>query len=473
MENYIVAIDLGTSHARLVVGQCDEKKPYGLNVVSTETQRSQGMKRGAVYSKDDVIKVVKNLILGADKKINAGRRRTANAPQPSRKVCVNISGLNFQTSIVREKVSLQSAPVSLRTLKYIETQAINNQMQYATDDQVTRVVPLGYSIDNEPDTDDVLGHVGGILEAKFLCFKSKQKDLALLSSVFPTTHRPEAFYASTSAKAAVVLASQPHLMRDGVLLVDLGYGTTGVAAYSRGALRYEVSIPIGSETITTDIEQALDIANEDAEYLKCNVGIIDEAQARKSFEVDVPSGGTVSFEGAFFNMVIKARVEEIAAYVFAAYKEAQKRGCRDVKMVLTGGGAHLSRVGEVLEAATGIPVVALPPLSVGLSFSLDDYAGALGMASIEARNFLAQLAMQPKQQQLPIEEVADEGEAAAPEPEGGRLEADEAGVRTEPEEDRAAPVRRNAAQRRGAGFLAKMGKWFDGAFDDENNSKSN
>lgn len=64
MENYIVAIDLGTSQSRIVAALCDEKKPYGLNIVYTESQHSQGIKRGAVYSKEDVLKVIRNLVAG-------------------------------------------------------------------------------------------------------------------------------------------------------------------------------------------------------------------------------------------------------------------------------------------------------------------------------------------------------------------------------------------------------------------------
>ena len=66
-NNMIIAIDLGTSHSRVVAGTPAPDKPYGLNILFYADMNSQGMRRGAVYNKDEVGKVVSNLLLAADK----------------------------------------------------------------------------------------------------------------------------------------------------------------------------------------------------------------------------------------------------------------------------------------------------------------------------------------------------------------------------------------------------------------------
>lgn len=399
MESYIIAIDLGTSQSRIVAAVCDEKRPYGLNIVYTESQHSQGIKRGAVYNKEDVLKIVRNLIVGAEKKLTVGaRRKTVAEAKPSRLVCVNIGGLNFTDSVVTEKIQLNGQTVTSRTLQFIEDKAKNSQLQYSDDEKVTRLVSLGYSIDNEPFGDDVINRSGGTLEAKFLCFKAKQKVLSLVSSSFPENNKPDIYYTSTSAKAAVVLPST--LKRDGVVLVDLGGGSTGIAAFYKDALRYEVEIPIGSDTITTDIASTFKLSTLDAEFVKHRVGIIDEVKSHNHYSVELPSGENATFDGSFYNSVVKARVEEIATYVAASLMEAQKRGGRISQLVLTGGGSLLKGIEPIIADITNAEVVSVVPAELGQDINPVDFAAAVGMASMAARMQLATVTEQP----LPIED---------------------------------------------------------------------
>lgn len=393
MENYIIAIDLGTSQSRIVAALCDEKKPYGLNIVYTESQHSQGIKRGAVYSKEDVLKVVRNLVAGVEKKLTAPAKRKM-VGDAKRYVCVNIGGLNFIDTVMVEKLPLNGQTVTLRTLQTIEKKAEDSQLQYSEDDKVTRLVSLGYAIDNEPFSDDVLNRSGDTFEAKFLCFRAKQKVLSLISSSFPENCKPNKYYTSTSAKAAVVLPST--LKRDGVVLIDLGSGSTGIAAFYKEALRYEVEIPIGSDTITNDIASALKLSFSDAEFVKHRMGIIiKEAEAENKFKV-----GSVTFDGLFYNLVVKSRVEEIATYVATSLMEAQKRsGCRDFQLVLTGGGSLLKGIEPIIADKTGMKVVSVDPVDLGSDINPVDFAAAVGMASMEARLLLSKV-FEPT---LPIE----------------------------------------------------------------------
>lgn len=415
-ENYIIAIDLGTYQSRIVAGYPDETRPYGLNIVYAESQRSQGIKRGAVYNKEDANKVVRNLITGAEKKVNVGsKRKTSAATQPQRTVCVNIGGYNFLTTIIGEKIDLNDQKVTQGTLKLIEDKARSNQQQYSEEDSVTRLVSLGYSIDNEPFTDDVIGRSGSMFEARFLCFKSKRKTLELINSAFPPNSQPKIYYTSTFARAAVEL--QPTLKRDGVVFVDLGSGSTGVAVFHRDALRYEVEIPIGSDTITNDIASALSITTSNAEFVKQRLGIIDDAMSRRDFEVEMPDDNKITFDGSFYNFVVKARVEELTAYIVTAIGEAVKRGCRkqDLRIVLTGGGAQLKNIGTIIKEKTEMEVVEVQRPEIAPDIDSVSFAAAVGMASMTARALLSEI----HTSQLPIDEpqTADnEPEQPAEEP---------------------------------------------------------
>ncbi|MDD7724103.1 MAG: cell division FtsA domain-containing protein [Bacteroidales bacterium] len=464
MESSIIAIDLGTSTTRIVAAVTDDQKPYGLSIVYTETQKSQGIKRGAVYNKEDVLKVVRNLITGAEKKFPTPRRRTTAAPTPAapRVVCVNVGGMNFQTSVITEKVNIQNQPVTRRTLQYIENQAENNQTQYSMDDdKVIRLVSLGYAIDNEPFNDDVLTHTGNILEARFLCFKAKQKCISLINSAFPVApNKPTNYYTSTSAKAVVALSSS--LKRDGVVLVDLGAGSTGVAVFSRDALLFEVEIPIGSDTITSDISSALNISSADAEGLKRKVGIIDEEQSRKEYAYDLANGEQINFSGSFYNFVVKARVEEIAVYVASVLTNVRKPNLRDSKLrlVLTGGGSLLANIEEVFADKVDAEVVSIPQPDLGQGVSSIEFAAAVGMASLAARSQMETIS----EPVLPIEEPV------VPEPEPAPAPAPEQPVAPEPT---STPEQKKTQQQpqKGKKLFSKLKDTLTNLFDDETNTK--
>ena len=97
----IIAIDLGTSHSRVVAGTPAPDKPYGLNILFYADMNSQGMRRGAVYNKDEVGKVVSNLLLAADKKLNSTKKRPAKSA-----IVVNIGGTGFTSSILKKSLPL-------------------------------------------------------------------------------------------------------------------------------------------------------------------------------------------------------------------------------------------------------------------------------------------------------------------------------------------------------------------------------
>lgn len=401
-NNMIIAIDLGTSHSRVVAGTPAPDKPYGLNILFYADMNSQGMRRGTVYNKDEVGKVVSNLLLAADKKLNSTKKRPAKSA-----IVVNIGGTGFTSSILKKSLPLYGQPVTPRTLTAIEKMAQEDKQSYLIEEDILHTSVISYSIDNEPSTDDVLNRSGSTLEAKFLCICGKKKNVSSIIGSFPQKAVPTNIYTSASAKALVSLS--PAQRRDGVALVDMGGGTTSIAVFYRDALQYEISVPIGSDTITHDIAVGFEISDADAERIKCGVGIVGEQEAKNTYMVKLPSGESLEFSGAKLNFIIRARVEEIGAYVYTAIQEAIKRGCpRDLKIALTGGGAKLHGVDKIIQSQTELETMFASPIGIG-SLNAEEvgkYAGAIGMASIWVRE------NDVPQEEQPTLKFAEEAEPA-------------------------------------------------------------
>lgn len=380
-NNMIIAVDLGTSGSRIVAATPAQDMPYGLNILCCEDMESRGIKRGAVFNKDEVGKVLNNLLLAIEKKTPAQR------PQ-KRVVLVNFGGMNYRSSVKKQEIPLNGMTVSTETLVKIEKRAIEDMKSYLDENEkLMRTTAISYSIDDEPSTDEVRNRSGNSLEAKYLCICGKKKAVAAINSAFPQKAQPTAMYPAASSKAAIILS--PDQRRNGVALVDIGGGTTSIAVFFRNSLIYEVTVPFGSDNVTNDIAKGLNVSVGDAEHIKRNMGILDDGMSSKLYRVTLPSGEITEFSGSKLNYIIRARVEEFVPYIEKAIAEAKKvkNPENGIRLAMTGGGAKLKGLNRILAEKTGL---SLTNTSAVNADNIDagkaaDYACAVGMASIWAR----------------------------------------------------------------------------------------
>ncbi len=389
-NNIIIALDLGTSRTRIVAGMTAKDKPYGLNVLCYEDMPSQGIRRGGVLNKDEANKVLNNLLIGIDKKLTDLKIKK---PRQKNTFVVNIGGLSFATSQNIAKIDLNGQKVTSQTLTNLEKCALARiEASFANDEKLIHIEPIGYSIDSEPFTDNVINRDGGSVEGKYTYTYAKRKAIELTTKAFPAKAAPTEFYPTASAKAQVLLNTAQK--RDGVALIDMGSESTSVAIYFQESLRYEISIPLGSDTITHDIAVGLGVSHGDAETIKRHFGIMPEAEANKQYEVALESGKTISFSGVQLNYYTQARAEELAAYIYSALKDGVQQGkCpRDIKLALTGGGAKLKGIGQIIAKQTGnnLTQTIIADIDNIEDDKAEEFAAAIGMISSWAREHVDQ-----------------------------------------------------------------------------------
>ncbi len=458
MENYIVAIDLGTSSTRVVAGVCNGQEPYSLGSVTYEVMESKGMLRGSVSNKDEVSKVLNNVLLGVARKLGGSKNRKESAKIFSQ-LGVNVGGLNYSTTPVKENVRLDNEKVTVRTIDRVESRMREEKEGRMIDDKIIGFISTGFSIDNEPFNDAVIDRSGSTLEAVYFCVSAKRSALSVISDSFPSVARPTDFFVSAMAKAQVLLT--PAQRRDGVALVDIGMGNIGVAVYYRDAPVYAVSIPFGAATITKDLAQGLCISEKDAEAVKIRFGLMDEKGAQTKFSVNLPSGESILIDGRATNFYIRTRLEELGAYIYSAISEAQRRGApKDLKVALTGGGSKLKGCAKVLEKQLGLSLTqTICPLATGIpADKVEELAGALGMASIMSRGILkAKAQEQSAPPTLPFDNV---DEPKAPVEKAPDVEPKAAEVKPEPEPEKTEPEPQQKKSP-GGGLFRQFGRVLD------------
>jgi cell division protein FtsA len=174
----------------------------------------------------------------------------------------------------------------------------------------------------------------------------------------------------------------------GVLVLDIGGGTTDMAVYYKGSLRFIRVIPVGGQLITNDLVRALQTPKAVAEDLKKKYGLFSGEPDEKDELIDVPDMGsnkTVQIQSSKLSPFIKARVQELVSFVKTELeKEGIDRAAYAGGVILTGGTAMLKGIDKLVMSELDIRVRIGVPLKekiVGLYdiVSTPEYATVLGL----------------------------------------------------------------------------------------------
>jgi len=226
-------------------------------------------------------------------------------------------------------------------------------------EEIIHVLPQEFKVDSQADIKEPIGMYGGRLEANFhvvvgqvssirnigRCVKSAGLDLSDI------TLEP-------LASAAAVLSVEEK--EAGVALIDIGGGTTDLAIFKDGIIRHTAVIPFGGNVITDDIKEGCSIIEKQAELLKIKFGSAWPGENKETEIVSIPGlRGREPKEITLKNLskIIHARVQEIIEHVYLEiknYGHETAKGKLIAGIVLTGGGAQLKHLRQLVEYITGM-----------------------------------------------------------------------------------------------------------------------
>jgi cell division protein FtsA len=222
--------------------------------------------------------------------------------------------------------------------------------------QIIHVMPQDYTVDNERHIKDPVGMVGSRLEADFHVIAARTDAVSnILRSVHKANLEIENIVLEPIASSMAVLMQEEK--EAGVVLEDIGGGTTDIAMFYEGIIRHSAVIPFGGSIVTNDIKTGCMLLPQDAEKLKVKFGYAMAAQAQANQVVSIPGlknrpPKEISVKNLAY--IIEARMEEIIDIVL---NEIAASGFLDKMtqgVVLTGGGAQLNALKELFEMRTGL-----------------------------------------------------------------------------------------------------------------------
>ncbi len=369
----ITAIDAGSSKITTVIAAIDEETMQP-SVIGTSVTASQGIKKGVVVNIAEAVNAINESLSFAEKMAGITISQAV----------VSISGKNIFSNNTKGVVAVTDEEISFddvqRAVESAKTVAIPQQVR-----KIIHVLPREYVVDSQGGIREPVGMTGSRLEV----------DAHIISALTTTVHNIEKAFQQLGIKCIPVFSglssSQSVLTKTekelGVMVLDIGYGTTTITIYQEDAISYSGCIILGGYSITSDLAVGLQIQSDDAEKLKTNISkfIVNKTQnqnipqsrnmpsyLRADLEkdsntitidhdddlIDLSSlqiSNLQKLSKKMYEEIVLSRLEEMFQMVadqvsIAGFSVKQPAG-----IVLTGGGANLYNIDKSASKFFGVP----------------------------------------------------------------------------------------------------------------------
>ncbi len=345
-DRIVAAIDIGTTKIVSLVGRFNEHDR--LEVLGISRSPSKGVKRGVVLNIEDTVNAIQNTVDDARKQSGLSFKE----------VFVGIAGQHIKS--VRNRGYINRDSYEDEITRDDLQRLINDMYKIPVDvgEEIIHVLPQNYIVDNETGVKHPVGMSGKRLEANFHIvigqISSARNIEKCINRVGLDVH--QLILEPLASSAAVLTEDEKEA---GVALVDIGGGTTDVAVYYDDVIRHTAVIPFGGNVVTRDIKEGCAILQRQAESLKIQFGsaLGDLAQEDKVVTIPGISGRDpkeISFRSLAY--IIQSRMEDI---IDAVVYEIENSGYMDklsAGIVLTGGGAMLKNLNQLVKFKTGMDV---------------------------------------------------------------------------------------------------------------------
>ena len=339
----VVGLDIGTTKIVAIAGRRNE---FGkLEILGLGRSESIGVTRGVVANIERTVQSISIAVTEAATKSGV----------EIKVVNVGIAGQHIK--------SLQHRGIHVR--KNIEEEICQDDIDTLINDmyrlvmlpgeEIIDVLPQEFIVDNEQGIKDPVGMAGTRLEANFHIITGQ---VAAAKNIYKCVDKSGLnvvdLILEPLASSEAVLSEEEK--EAGVVLVDIGGGTTDVAIFQDGIIRHTAVIPFGGNVITEDIKIGCSIIKSKAESLKVKFGsaLADESQENEIVSIPGLRGGPAK-EISVKNLshIIQARLEEIIEHIYYEIKNSGYESKLIAGVVLTGGGAQMKHIAQLFEYVTG------------------------------------------------------------------------------------------------------------------------
>ncbi len=370
-ERIVAGIDVGTTKICVVIGRPSERG--ALDVIGVGTHPSHGLKRGIVVDREEAVTSIRQAIAAAE--------RMADAHVTG--AYVGITGDHIQCANVTGRVRTGSTgEVTPEDIEKV-TQSARDSISLPGDREIVHTIVRDFILDGQSGVRRPVGMSATYLDADVHIVTGMQNIIANVEKCVEDcgVEVQQRVLEPIATSVAVITDSERDL---GVILVDIGGGTTDIAAFENGSICHTSAIPVAGNHVTRDIARVLHISVEDAESLKCRFGraVADMASPDDYVQITIAGTGDADrIPQKLISEIIEPRIAEIFSLVKQDLRRAGVYHAINGGVVISGGGAQLSEAWRVASSVLdGLPVrVGSPRNLVGLADSVGTPPHATGV----------------------------------------------------------------------------------------------
>ncbi len=346
-DDISVGLDIGTTKIVALIGR---KNEYGkIEILGIGKAKSLGVHRGVV---NNITQTIQSIQQAVDEAVAVSGIQISDA-------VVGIAGQHIrslQHSDYITRVNSQEV-IDEADLETLENQV--HKLVMLPGEEIIHVLPQEFKVDGQAEIKEPIGMYGGRLEANFHVVVGQVSQIRNIGRCVKSAGLTLAGITLEPLASADAVLSQEE-KEAGVVLIDIGGGTTDVAIFKDGIICHTAVIPFGGNVITEDIKEGCSIIEKQAELLKTKFGSAWPGENKENEIVSIPGlRGRDPKEITLKNLskIIHARVVEIVEQVFVeirnyGHEEPKKKLIAGI--VLTGGGSQLKHIKQLVEYITGM-----------------------------------------------------------------------------------------------------------------------
>ena len=384
MNNIYAALEIGTTRTVLAIGECETGGR--LKITCHAEIPSTGVRKSQILDIPQATQSIRSVLHEIEKKQEAqGAKITIG------NAFLAVSGQNVKADPYFGTAQIADGRVGDEELNEVLRSA--HSMTLPKDRELLDIIDQDFVIDNLGGIASPKGMAGRILKLNTLQIHADRNRIQDARTAADAAHLEirEPLFAVTCAAEAVL---EDYEKRNGVVVIDLGGGSTGYAAYCDGYAAATGVIGVGGDHVTNDIANAFQTANVQAEELKVTeANAMLTADSGATPRVKVPGSNPLlesrTISRRSLNTVVNARLKELFTVIRTTLEEQDLINRLHAGIVITGGGAQMAGIEPLIEQTLGLHVRLGRPIHID---GLDDagfspaYAAVAGALIYANRN---------------------------------------------------------------------------------------
>ena len=371
MERTIVGIDVGTTKVCTLVGEATESE---LKIVGVGVTPSRGIKKGVVVNVVEAASAIKASIEKAER----------SSGYEIARAFVSVTGGHVSAINSRGVVGVNRGDRGITTDDVDRALDAARAIAIPQDREVLHVIPRGFSVDGQDGVKEPVGMIGFRLEVEAHIVTGQTSSIHnLMKCVEGCNVGVDGLVLDPIASGEAVLSNNEKEM--GVVLADIGGGTTDIAVFIEGSVWHTTVLAVGGNHMTNDVAVGMRVPFDAAEQLKIEHGHARHETIDPTEVVQVRAfgdGGVARVQRRDLAEIIEARAEETFQLILQEIKRSGYDGLLPAGVVLTGGTAQLRGLRELGRQVLGLPVrIGTPQNLQGLIDTVDSpaYATSVGL----------------------------------------------------------------------------------------------